>query len=94
MTKLGAGVDELEIDLLQRSLLCVSQQTLPESQHPLPGSDAAALDHDEVLLDLSVVREASHRVDGLVRNVIFSSSVILHKLRERQDQSWEQTNKR
>ena len=28
------------------------------------------LDHDEVLLDLSVVREATHWVDGLVSNVI------------------------
>ena len=28
------------------------------------------LDHDEVLLDLSVVRETTHWVDGLVSNVI------------------------
>ena len=28
------------------------------------------LNHDEVLLDLSVVREATHWVDGLVGNVI------------------------
>ena len=28
------------------------------------------LNHDEVLLDLSVVREATHWVDGLVSNVI------------------------
>ena len=28
------------------------------------------LDHDEVLLDLAVVREAAHGVDGLVGDVV------------------------
>ena len=38
------------------------------------------LDHQEVLLDLSVMREASHRVDGLVGQVIVSGGVILDQL--------------
>ena len=38
------------------------------------------LDHQEVLLDLSVVREASHGVDGLVGQVIVSGGVVLDQL--------------
>ena len=70
VAELGAGVDELEVDLLEGLALGVHHQGFPEGDAPLLGADAAALDHDEVLLDLSVVREATHWVDGLVGNVI------------------------
>ena len=43
VTKLGGGVDELEVDLLQSSLLGVGQQRLTQSQQPLLGSNAATL---------------------------------------------------
>ena len=43
VTKLGGGVDELEVDLLQSSLLGVGQQRLTEGQQPLLGSNAATL---------------------------------------------------
>ena len=38
------------------------------------------LDHQEILLDLSVVGEASHGVDGLVGQVIVSGGVVLDQL--------------
>ena len=41
--KLGGGVDELEVDLLQSPLLGVGQQRLTQSQQPLLGSNAATL---------------------------------------------------
>ena len=53
---------------------------LSQREHTLLRSDAATLDHDEVLLDHTVVREAAHRVDGLVSQVVIGSSVVLHKL--------------
>ena len=43
VAKLGGGVDELEVDLLQRSLLGVSQQRFTEGQNSLLGSDGATL---------------------------------------------------
>ena len=43
VTKLGGGVDELEVDLLQSSLLGVGQQRLAQGQQPLLGSNAATL---------------------------------------------------
>ena len=95
MSELGAGVDELEADLLQGPLLGVGQERLPQGEGALLGANAATLagqgqlghgktaksnvkkavsnyylDHDEVLLDLSVMGESSHGVDGLVSNVI------------------------
>merc|ERR1712004_88884 len=80
VAELGAGVDELEVDLLKSPLLGVGQERLPQSEGPLLGSNAAALDHDEVLLDLSVVREATHWVDRFVSNVILGGGVVLDKL--------------
>merc|ERR1719318_1088798 len=76
VAELGAGVDELEVDLLKSPLLGVSEERLPQGESPLLGSNAAALDHDEVLLDLSVVRETTHWVDGLVSNVILGGGVV------------------
>ena len=81
MTKLGAGVDELELDLLQGLPLGVGEERLPEGEHPLLGSDAAALDHDKVLLHLSVVGEATHGVDGLVGQVVVCGSIVLDELK-------------
>ena len=43
VAKLGGGVDELEVDLLQRSLLGVSQQRFTEGQNSLLGSDGTTL---------------------------------------------------
>ena len=80
MTKLGRCVDKLEVDLLQGPLLGVGQQRLPEGQYPLLGTDTAALDQDEILLDLAVVREATHGVDGLVREIVVSAGVVLDQL--------------
>jgi hypothetical protein len=80
VTELGAGVDELQLDVLQSLTLGVDQQRLSEGENPLLGSNAASLDHDEILLDLSVVREASHGVDGLVGQIVIGGGVVLDQL--------------
>ena len=43
VAELGAGVDELEIDLLKSPLLGVREERLPQGEGPLLGSNAAAL---------------------------------------------------
>ena len=83
VTKLGSCVNELEIDLLQGSLLSVSEQGLPEGEDPLLGTDTAALHHQETLLHLTVVRKATHGVDGLVGEIIVGAGVVLHQLKEK-----------
>merc|ERR1739842_154718 len=72
VTELGARVDELEVDLLKSPLLGVREEGLPQGEGALLGTNAAALEHDEVLLDLSIVGESTHGVDGLVSNVVLS----------------------
>jgi len=58
----------------------VGEERLPQGKSSLLGPNAATLDHDEVLLDLSIVGESSHWVDRLVGNVVFGGSVVLDKL--------------
>ena len=82
VAKLGGGVNKLEIDDLQRPLLGVGQQGLAESQHPLLRTDAGTLEHQEVLLDLAVVGEATHGVDGLIREVVVGCGVVLDQLKK------------
>ena len=43
MTKLGAGVDKLQVDLLQSSLLGVGKERLPERENPLLRSNTTSL---------------------------------------------------
>ena len=109
MSELGAGVDELQADLLKGPLLGVGKERLPQGEGALLGANAATLagqgqlghgktaksnvkkavsnyylDHDEVLLDLSVMGESSHGVDGLVSNVIpfkRKMSAMLHQFK-------------
>ena len=77
VSELGAGIDELQLDVFQSQSLGVDQQGLPESQDPLLGSNATSLDHDEVLFDLSVVGDATHGVDGLISQVVIGGSAVL-----------------
>ena len=53
---------------------------LSQRQDPLLGSNAATLDHDEVLLDLSVKRETAHWIDRLVGQVVVGGGIVLHQL--------------
>ena len=82
VAELGAGVDELEVDLLKSSLLGVGEERLAQSEDSLLGANTATLHHDETLLHLTVMRETSHRVDGLVREIVVGAGVVLHQLNE------------
>merc|ERR1711962_511276 len=77
MSKFGRSVDELQCDLLQSFPTCLSQQTLPQSEHSLLGSWYTALQHHEVFIHLSVMRETTHWREGLLSNIIFSRCIIL-----------------
>lgn len=53
---------------------------LAKGQNPFLGAHAASLDHQKVLLDLTVVGEPSHGVDGLVGQVVLGGSIVLNQL--------------
>ena len=57
-----------------------AQLYLSQRQDPLLRSNAATLDHDEVLLDLSVMRETAHWIDGLVGQIVVCGGIVLHQL--------------
>jgi hypothetical protein len=65
--KLGRGVDKLELDLLQGQTGGLLQQGLAEGDHSLLGTNAATLDHQIITLHNTIVGEATHGSDVLLR---------------------------
>ena len=69
MSKLRAGVDELDIDLLQVLARGVLEHRLAEDEGALLDTNDGALEHEPVLLDLTVVDESTHRCDTLLGQI-------------------------
>jgi len=76
VSHLGGGIDALQVDLLEILSLVVHQEGLSEEDGALSHTHAAALDHDEVVLDLTVVGEATDGVDGLFGQVGLGGTVV------------------
>ena len=70
MTELGRGVDELERNLLRGDATRLLEERLTHRDQALARADDATLDHDVVVLDDTVVREATHRGDFLLRRIV------------------------
>jgi len=79
MTHLGAGIDELELDLFKGLPLGVNKEGLSQSEYTLLRSDTASLNHDKVLLHQTIMGESTHRVDGLVGQIVVGGSIVLDK---------------
>ena len=69
MTVFGRGVDELDVEGLKVRSLGGGEETLSEGDRSLSGASNAALDHEPVLVDLTVVREATHGGDALLGKI-------------------------
>ena len=69
MTEFGGCVDELECNVLQISPGRRDVQRFSNGDDSLVGSCNASLDHDEIVPDLAVMREATHWGDDLLRDV-------------------------
>jgi hypothetical protein len=61
VTELGGGVDPLELDLLERLAGSVGEERFPQGHHTLLDTRNRALNDDEVVLDLTIPGEATHR---------------------------------
>lgn len=66
VAKLGGRIDKLERDLFESTTRGVGKQRLAESQDTLLDTNASTLDHDKVVVDDTIVREATKRSDSLV----------------------------
>ena len=70
VTELGGGIDELELDLLEGLAAGVGEETLAKGDDALLGADNAALHHEEVFVDLTVVGESAEWCDALLGKVL------------------------
>merc|ERR1712048_795485 len=77
MTNLGSSIDKLESNLFQILPLGVGNQRLSQNNSSLSDTHARTLDHEEIVLDLTVVGEATDGVDGFFGQISFSGTVIL-----------------
>lgn len=78
MADLGGGVNELDIDLLGLPGLDSGEDGLSEGDGSLAGSGDTSLDEKEVLVDLTVMGEATKRGDVLGNGISLGSSVVLN----------------
>ena len=67
MSPFGGSVDEFQVDLLKSNSFSVNQQRFSESDEPLAGSHNTALQHQEVLVDLTVMMESALK-EKLLKN--------------------------
>ena len=69
VAELGGGVDELDVDFLEVLPGGMVHHTLPQGDGTLLGSDDAALEHEPVVGDDTVLDKSSHGCDGLLGKV-------------------------
>lgn len=66
MTELGGGIDPFELDLFESLAGSVGEHGLAESHDSLLDTGNGALDHDEVVVDLTIADETTETGKGLV----------------------------
>lgn len=77
MAKVGSCIDELEVNLLQRSSRGLLQQALTEGDWTLLGTGHSSLDHQEILPYNTVMRESTKRGDWLLGWVKRGGRIVL-----------------
>jgi len=77
VAELGGGIDELKVDLLGHPVLGAREDGLAEHDATLLGSHNLALDEEVVLVDLTVVGEATHGGDVLLDGIGSAGGVVL-----------------
>lgn len=76
MSDLGGGIDKFELDLLEVLSLVVDVERLSKADRALSYTHARSLDHEEIVLDLSVMREAADGVDRLYGDVDGGGAIV------------------
>merc|ERR1719230_2297245 len=80
VAELGSRIDQGQPDLFGGGPLGLREERLADVEDALPDADARTFEHDEVLLHHTVMRETSHRIDRLLRNVLLRHSVVRDEL--------------
>ena len=58
---------------------------LAKSDDTLLGAHAATLDHDEVIVHFTIVRETAHGGDGLLSQIVLGRCVVFDDLQHKQE---------
>lgn len=69
-------VDEAELDLFEVPTRSVGHERFSESDYTLLGTSNATLENQEIVLHNTVMREATHGGDRLLRRVEFGGGVV------------------
>lgn len=77
---LGGGIDELDGDNLASVGVSGDVDGLAKSDDTLGGARDTTLDHDEVLVDLTIVDETTHGGDSLLGDISLGSGVEVNDL--------------
>jgi hypothetical protein len=72
VSKLGTGIDKLDVDLLQMLARRVLHHALTKDKSTLLDTNDGALKHNPVFVDLTVVDESTHRGDTLLGQISLS----------------------
>jgi len=76
VTELGGGIDGFEIDFLQIFSFVVGQQRFPQNNWSLSDSHTTSLDHDEIVLDFTVMWKTSDWIDGFLGQIGLGGTVV------------------
>ncbi|RUP51504.1 hypothetical protein BC936DRAFT_147775 [Jimgerdemannia flammicorona] len=77
VTELGRSIHKLKGDLLKGRSLSMRDKGLAEGEDALLCTDASTLDHDEVLVDITVVGEPAQGRDGFLGDIELGGAVEL-----------------
>jgi hypothetical protein len=70
-------VNELELNLLKITTRSVNHEGFPEGDDTLLSARDRALEEEEVILDDTVVGEATHGSDRLLRDVVLGAGIVV-----------------
>jgi len=76
VSEFGGGIDGFQVDLFQIFSFVVGQQRFSEQDWSLSDAHAGSLDHDEVVLDFTVVWEATNWIDGFLGQISLGGTVV------------------
>merc|ERR1711936_83045 len=80
MTNLGGGIDEFEFDFFQIFSLVMSEKRFSDDNWTLSDTHARTFDDQEIVLDFTVMRKSTERINRFISDIGSSGSIVLDKL--------------
>jgi hypothetical protein len=78
VSNLGTGVNVLKSDFLKSSSIDLGDNRFPQETDSLLRANTTSSDHNEVILDNTIMRESTHRSDILLSQIRESRGIVLN----------------